>query len=183
MSYTTFTRGRISLTMLRATTHVGRGATYLFIQGFAFSVISLIHFVVLTRTLLKEEIGIHAILSFTLNLVPILGTFALRSAAVKSYDIEGDIAIIRVHRILKPKAHVIAETIMKTHKQVNTVPLQISPVWVNFGYANCSGLLAKTRLKPFIRSSVAFNLEHRQKLSYISCDLLESNKSFIILSS
>ena len=71
------------MTQLRPTTRVARGATYLFIQGFASSVISLIYFVVLTRTLLKEEMGVYALLSFTLNLVPILGTFALPSATVK----------------------------------------------------------------------------------------------------
>ena len=71
------------MTSLRPTTRVARGATYLFIQGFASSVISLIYFVVLTRTLSIEEMGVCALLSFTLNLVPILGTFALPSATVK----------------------------------------------------------------------------------------------------
>ncbi len=47
----------------------------------------------------------------------------------KSYDIVGDIAIIRAHEILKPKTHVIAEAIMKTHKRVKTVLLQTSPVF------------------------------------------------------
>lgn len=46
----------------------------------------------------------------------------------KSYDIVGDIAVIRVHEALKPKTHLIAEAIMKTHKRVKTVLLQTSPV-------------------------------------------------------
>ncbi len=71
------------MTQLRPTTRVARGATYLFIQGFASSVISLVYFVVLTRTLPNEEMGVYALLTFALNLVPILGTFALPSATVK----------------------------------------------------------------------------------------------------
>lgn len=120
------------MTQLCPTTNAARGTTYLFTQGFASSVISLIYFVVLTRTLLIKEMEAFALLSFTLNLVPILGTFALPSATVKSYDIVGDIAIVRVHEILKPKAHVIAEAIMKTHKRVKTVLLQTSPIFGEF---------------------------------------------------
>ena len=73
----------ISLTQLRPTTRVARGATYLFIQGFASSFISLVYFVVLTRLLPNEEMGVYALLTFTLGLVPVLGTFALPSATVK----------------------------------------------------------------------------------------------------
>lgn len=46
----------------------------------------------------------------------------------KSYDIVGDIAVVRVDEILKPKAPLVAEAIMKTHKRVKTVLLQTSPV-------------------------------------------------------
>jgi tRNA (guanine37-N1)-methyltransferase len=46
----------------------------------------------------------------------------------KSYDITGDIAIVRVQNVLKPKTPLIAEAIMKTHKQVKTVLLQTRPV-------------------------------------------------------
>jgi len=46
----------------------------------------------------------------------------------KSYDIVGDIAVIRVHECLKSKAAVVAEAIMKTHKRVKTVLLQTSPI-------------------------------------------------------
>ncbi len=71
------------MTSLRPTTRVARGATYLFVQGFASTVISLVYFVVLTRTFSNEEMGVYALLTFTLNLIPILGTFALPSATVK----------------------------------------------------------------------------------------------------
>jgi O-antigen/teichoic acid export membrane protein len=71
------------LTKLRPTTRVARGATYLFIQGFASSVVSLVYFVVLVGILSENEMGVYTLLTFTLNLVPILGTFALPSAAAK----------------------------------------------------------------------------------------------------
>jgi tRNA (guanine37-N1)-methyltransferase len=50
----------------------------------------------------------------------------------KSYDIIGDIAVIRVHEILKPKAPLVAEAVMKTHRRVKTVLLQTSPVLGDF---------------------------------------------------
>lgn len=50
----------------------------------------------------------------------------------KSYDIVGDIAIIRVHDFLKSKVNLIAEAIMKTHKRVRTVLLQTGPVAGDF---------------------------------------------------
>jgi O-antigen/teichoic acid export membrane protein len=71
------------LTQLRPTTRVARGATYLFIQGFASAIISLVYFVVLARMFSNVEMGVFALLSFILNLLPILGTFALPSATVK----------------------------------------------------------------------------------------------------
>jgi O-antigen/teichoic acid export membrane protein len=71
------------VTGLRPTTRVARGATYLFIQGFASAAISLIYFIFLARTLSNVEMGVYALLSFTLNLVPVLGTLALPSAVVK----------------------------------------------------------------------------------------------------
>lgn len=54
------------------------------------------------------------------------------NSLIKSYDIIGDIAIIRVQDVLKPKAPLVAEAIMKTHKRVKTVLLQISPVLGEF---------------------------------------------------
>jgi O-antigen/teichoic acid export membrane protein len=71
------------LSKLRPTTRVARGATYLFIQGFASAVISLVYFVILARMLSSVEMGIYALLSFTLGLIPVIGNFALPSATVK----------------------------------------------------------------------------------------------------
>lgn len=71
------------MAQIRPTTRVARGATYLFIQGFASAIVSLIYFVFLARILSNAEMGVYALLSFTFNLTPILGTFALPSAVVK----------------------------------------------------------------------------------------------------
>ena len=46
----------------------------------------------------------------------------------KSYDIVGDIAIIRVPETLKQYSGNIAEAIMQTHKHIKTVLRQVSPV-------------------------------------------------------
>jgi len=53
-------------------------------------------------------------------------------ALYKSFDIIGDIAIIRVQNFLEPKAPLVAEAIIKTHKRVKTVLLQTSPVLGKF---------------------------------------------------
>jgi len=50
----------------------------------------------------------------------------------KSYDIVGDIAVIRLPESLKPQSKVIAETIMQTHKRVKAVLHQASPVSGDF---------------------------------------------------
>jgi len=50
----------------------------------------------------------------------------------KSYDVVGDVAIIRVPETLKPKSQIVAEAIMQTHKNVRTVLLQTSPVSGDF---------------------------------------------------
>jgi len=50
----------------------------------------------------------------------------------KSYDIVGDIAIIRVSESLKQKSRKIAEDIMETHKKVKSVWGQYSPVSGDF---------------------------------------------------
>lgn len=71
------------MTQASPTTRVARGATYLFIQGLASSVISLVYFVVLIGMLPEREMGVYTLLTFVLNSVPIFGTFALPSAATK----------------------------------------------------------------------------------------------------
>lgn len=50
------------------------------------------------------------------------------SILYKSYDIIGDIAVIRVPELLKRKSNIIAEALMQTHKHVKTVLRQTSPV-------------------------------------------------------
>jgi len=46
----------------------------------------------------------------------------------RSYDIVGDIAVIRVPETLRSQVEIIAEAIMQTHKQVRTVLRQVSAV-------------------------------------------------------
>jgi len=50
----------------------------------------------------------------------------------KSYDVVGDIAVIRVPETLKLKIPIVAEAIMQAHKNVRTVLLQISAVSGDF---------------------------------------------------
>jgi len=50
----------------------------------------------------------------------------------KSYDVVGDIAVIRVPETLKPRSQIVAEAIMQTHKNVRTVLLQSSAVSGDF---------------------------------------------------
>lgn len=50
----------------------------------------------------------------------------------KSYDIVGDIAIIRISKDLRHKIELIAQAIMQTHKHVKTVLCQSSPVSGSF---------------------------------------------------
>jgi len=46
----------------------------------------------------------------------------------KSYDIVGDIAVIRVPEALQPQSEIIAEAVMQTHKRVKSVWCQVGPV-------------------------------------------------------
>jgi len=50
----------------------------------------------------------------------------------KSYDIIGDIAVIRVPESLKQRSNIIAEAVMQTHKRVKSVWRQTSPVSGDF---------------------------------------------------
>lgn len=68
---------------LRPTARVARGATYVFIQSFLTSIVSVVYFAVLAHTLPQEDMGVFALLSFLLTLPQILGTFSLTSAAIK----------------------------------------------------------------------------------------------------
>jgi O-antigen/teichoic acid export membrane protein len=68
---------------LRPTARVARGATYVFVQGFLTSIVSVIYFVVLARALSQGDMGVFALLSFILVLPQVFGTFSLGSAAIK----------------------------------------------------------------------------------------------------
>jgi lipopolysaccharide exporter len=68
---------------LRPTARVARGATYVFVQSFLTTIVSLVYFVVLAHTLPQEDMGAFALLSFLVALPQILGTFSLTSAAIK----------------------------------------------------------------------------------------------------
>ena len=70
---------------LRPSARVARGATYMFVGGFAVSVIGLFYFAFLTRTLSKEtgEMDVFAILNLFIAAAQTFGTLALTSAAVK----------------------------------------------------------------------------------------------------
>jgi len=46
----------------------------------------------------------------------------------KSYDIVGDIAVIRVPEALQKQSEIIAEAVMQTHKRVKSVWCQVGPV-------------------------------------------------------
>jgi len=46
----------------------------------------------------------------------------------KSFDIVGDIAILRVPEALKEKSEIIADAVMQVHKNVRTVLCQVSPI-------------------------------------------------------
>jgi len=50
----------------------------------------------------------------------------------KSYDVVGEIAVVRVPETLKPKSQIVAEAVMVTHKNVRTVLLQTSAVSGDF---------------------------------------------------
>jgi tRNA (guanine37-N1)-methyltransferase len=49
-----------------------------------------------------------------------------------SYDVVGDIAIIRVQETLKSQAQIIAQALFQSHKNIKTVLRQISPVAGDF---------------------------------------------------
>lgn len=71
------------MTEYDAKARVARGATYIFIQGLANSVLGLVYFIVLTRLVQPEEMGIFALLVFVLGLPQVFGTLALNQAAVR----------------------------------------------------------------------------------------------------
>ncbi len=89
-----------------------------------------------------------------------------------SYDIIGDIAIIRVHEILKPKAALVAEAVMETHKRVKTVLLQTSPVAGKFRLRKLQWIAGEKKTKTVHREfGCSFKVDLKQvyfspRLSY-----------------
>ena len=62
---------------------MARGATYMFVQGFAASLIGIVYIIVVTRILSDTERGVYAILNLILVAVQVFGTLALSSASIK----------------------------------------------------------------------------------------------------
>ena len=82
---------------LRPTARVARGATYLFLQGFATAFIGLVYFAFLAHTFGSPaeqwQMGAYALLSFILSLSSVLGTLALQYSSVKyiaQYQAQGE---------------------------------------------------------------------------------------------
>ena len=69
----------------------------------------------------------------------------------KSYDIVGDIAIIRVPEPLKQRSKIIAEAVMQTHKRVKTVWRQASPVSGDFRLRGLEFVLGERKTETFHR--------------------------------
>ncbi len=63
----------------------------------------------------------------------------------KSYDIVGDIAIIRVSEPLKQRSKIIAEAVMQTHKRIRAVWRQTSPVSGDFRLRGLKFVLGKRK--------------------------------------
>jgi tRNA (guanine37-N1)-methyltransferase len=71
----------------------------------------------------------------------------------KSYDIIGDIAVIRVPETIKRKRDIIAEAVIQTHKHVKTVLCQFGPVSGDFRLRNLEWVAGE-------RKTQTINREH-----------------------
>ena len=69
----------------------------------------------------------------------------------KSYDIVGDIAVIRVPESLRRRTKTVAEAIMQTHKSVKTVLRQASPVSGDFRLRSLEFVLGDRKTETFHR--------------------------------
>jgi tRNA (guanine37-N1)-methyltransferase len=78
-------------------------------------------YVAISLRVFKMRKGLKAVLANRLDLPQL-------KLLYKSYDIVGDIAIIRIPETLKQYSGNIAEAIMQTHKHIKTVLRQVSPV-------------------------------------------------------
>lgn len=75
------------------------------------------------------------------------------NAIYNSYDIVGDIAIIRLFETSKKLSRIIAETIMKVHKNVKTVLAQVSPVQGDFRLRKLEHVAGEKKTKTVHRES------------------------------
>jgi tRNA (guanine37-N1)-methyltransferase len=67
----------------------------------------------------------------------------------KSYDIVGDIAIIRVPESLKERSKIIAEAVMKTNKHIKAVWRQASPVSGDFRLRKLKWVMGERKTETF----------------------------------
>ena len=69
----------------------------------------------------------------------------------RSYDIVGDIAVIRVPEPLKERSKIIAEAVMQTHKRIKSVWRQASPVSGDFRLRGLEFVLGERKTETFHR--------------------------------
>ena len=74
-----------------------------------------------------------------------------RRLIYKSYDIVGDIAVIRVSEPLKERSKIIAEAVMQTHKRIKSVWRHASPVSGDFRLRGLEFVLGKRKTETFHR--------------------------------
>jgi len=75
------------------------------------------------------------------------------NAIYNSYDIIGDIAVIRLNENSKKYGQIIAETIMKVHKNVKTVLAQVSPIHGDFRLRKLEYIAGENKTKTVHRES------------------------------
>jgi O-antigen/teichoic acid export membrane protein len=68
---------------LRPGATVARGATYVFVQGFASAALGVVYYFFLAHLISQTEIGVFGVLTFAMGLIQTLGTLAFPSASIK----------------------------------------------------------------------------------------------------
>ncbi|MCS7123984.1 MAG: class I SAM-dependent methyltransferase family protein [Candidatus Bathyarchaeota archaeon] len=85
------------------------------------------------------------------------------TAVYNSYDVIGDITVIRLNEAFMKHGQIIAETIMKVHKNVKTVLAQVGPVQGDFRLRKLEHLAGENKTKTVHRESncvFAVDLSH-----------------------
>ncbi|MEM1565892.1 MAG: class I SAM-dependent methyltransferase family protein [Candidatus Bathyarchaeia archaeon] len=75
------------------------------------------------------------------------------NAVYNSYDIIGDIAVIRLNENSRRYSQIIAKTIMEVHKNVKTVLAQVGPVYGDFRLRKLEYIAGENRTKTVHRES------------------------------